>query len=125
MLLYTMDFSWIIILITTILVGIIMLKRRKRERTENVPKPPSLPFIGHSFSVDLQNVHFTFAKYAEKYGKIFQVTIFGQTSVVQTTVNYSERPSVTKNIPKYSMIGLSTLQEITLHLVVALLYLDN
>ena len=87
MLLYTMDFSWIIILITTILVGMFMLKRRMREGTGNVPKPPSLPFIGQSFSVDLQNVHFTFAKYAEKYGKIFQVTIFGQTSVV---INDSE-----------------------------------
>ena len=82
-----MEFSWIIILISTVLFVIFLLLSRKRDRTGHVPEPPSLPFIGHSLSVDLQNVHLTFAKYAEKYGKIFQVTIFGQTSVV---INDSE-----------------------------------
>ena len=47
-----------------------------------LPEPFSLPFFGHALFMDLRNLHLTFAKYAEKYGRIFQVKIFGQTVVV-------------------------------------------
>ena len=55
---------------------------RKSTRAAMVPEPPGFPLIGHSFTVDMPALHLMCEKYAEKYGKIFQLRIFGKAFVI-------------------------------------------
>ncbi|NP_001076518.1 cytochrome P450 2P7 [Danio rerio] len=46
------------------------------------PGPWSLPFIGHIHHIEHKKVHLQFLKFAEKYGKIFSIRLFGPRIVV-------------------------------------------
>ncbi|XP_048052251.1 cytochrome P450 2J4-like [Megalobrama amblycephala] len=46
------------------------------------PGPWSLPIIGDLHHIDYSKIHLQFAKFAEKYGKIFSLRILGQRIVV-------------------------------------------
>ncbi|KAM3618961.1 uncharacterized protein V6R79_000964 [Siganus canaliculatus] len=46
------------------------------------PGPPSLPFFGHLYLVQPARLHLQFAEFAEKYGNIFSLQLFGGRTVV-------------------------------------------
>ncbi|XP_030626551.1 cytochrome P450 2J2 [Chanos chanos] len=70
------------------------------------PGPWPLPFIGNLYHISLKKIHIQFAEFAEKYGSIFSVRIFGQKVVVlnghkvvkeafiQQGDNFADRPSL-------------------------------
>ena len=82
-----MEFSALLCISVVALIFIFILRKRhyvpkRSSKGMAIPEPPALPFIGHSLSEDLRNLHFSCEKYAEKYGKLFQLRIFGKTLVV-------------------------------------------
>ena len=56
----------------------IWYNRTTRSSLHPPPGPKTLPLVGNLFSINLSEMHLTFAELAELYGKIFKVTILGQ-----------------------------------------------
>uniref|UniRef100_A0A8B9JVX0 Cytochrome P450, family 2, subfamily P, polypeptide 6 n=1 Tax=Astyanax mexicanus TaxID=7994 RepID=A0A8B9JVX0_ASTMX len=46
------------------------------------PGPPTLPFIGNLHTIDTTRIHLQFIEFAEKYGNLFSIQIFGPRAVV-------------------------------------------
>ena len=59
-----------------------MFGKRKPAKALMIPEPPGLLIVGHSFKVDIASLHLLCEKYAEVYGKIFQLRIFWKTLVI-------------------------------------------
>ena len=100
-----------------------MFGKRNTSKALKVPEPPGLPLFGHSFRSDMDSLHLLCEKYAERYGKIFQLKIFWTTLVIINDSKlirkafaseeygdvFNDRP---KNfIPRYLQLGFESRKE--------------
>ena len=70
-----------------VFIVIFWYTRPNKLRSNPPPGPWSPPLVGNIFSVDTTNIHMTFAKLSEKYGKIFRVSLLGNENVVINDVD--------------------------------------
>ena len=70
-----------------VFIVIFWYTRPNKLRSNPPPGPWSPPLVGNIFSVDTTNIHMTFAKLLEKYGKIFRVSLLGNENVVINDVD--------------------------------------
>nr|AYG96549.1 cytochrome P450 2J2 [Camelus dromedarius] len=80
---------WGLLRLRTLLLGAVVFlffaDFLKRRRPKNYPPgPPSLPFVGHLFHLDLQKGHLSVQRFVKKYGELFRLDVGDLVSVVIT-----------------------------------------
>ena len=97
--------------------------KRNPAKALMIPEPPGYPLIGHSFKVDMASLHLLCEGYAEVYGKLFQLRIFGKTLVIINDSKlirkafaseeygdvFNDRPE--NFIPRYLQLGFESRKE--------------
>ncbi|XP_041913248.1 cytochrome P450 2J2-like isoform X2 [Alosa sapidissima] len=82
-LLYVLELLDIKSFLLFLVIFLLLFDYVKNKPPKNFPPGPwSLPFIGDVHHIDLTKIHLQFVKFAEKYGRIFSIQIFGPRMVV-------------------------------------------
>lgn len=88
------------------------LKRKKRQNPP--PGPAGYPFIGNTFDVDVLRLHLTLTKWAEIYGDIYEVNLFGSTVIVLNSPELIRNAFLTE--PNASLFSGRILDSLTFEL---------
>ncbi|XP_006200611.1 cytochrome P450 2J2-like isoform X2 [Vicugna pacos] len=80
---------WGVLSLCTLLLGAIAFLFftdfiRKRHPKNYPPGPLRLPFVGHLFHLDFENVHLSLQRFVKKYGNVFRLEVGDFSSVVIT-----------------------------------------
>ncbi|XP_063056459.1 cytochrome P450 2J4-like [Engraulis encrasicolus] len=97
---YLLELTDIKSVLLFLLIFLLLLDYFKNKPPKNFPPGPrSLPFVGHlNHLTDFSKAHLEFAKFAEKYGPVFNVRLFGARLVVVNGYKKTSMVFVSKGI---------------------------
>ncbi|KAJ8299758.1 hypothetical protein KUTeg_023818 [Tegillarca granosa] len=107
-----MDVLYVLTSLLLTLALIVYLKRKKRQNPP--PGPAGYPFIGNTFDVDVLRLHLTLTKWAEIYGDIYEVNLFGSTVIVLNSPELIRNAFLTE--PNASLFSGRILDSLTFEL---------
>lgn len=108
---------WVLFIFVVIIFSFYLWIERKNQVMDYLPHPPRKPFIGNLLDLDPNHVHLSFSSFANKYGPLFKLNLFGRTVVVISdpkivdealihTISYmDEEKAEQKGLPYFEATG--------------------